>query len=318
MAQLTARAAPGLPVVLGSGFEEAPDLVARIARDFDVVGNGPDQLYRLKDPVALTTLLASLAIPHPRLFPDGAPAGTAALEKRIGGSGGWHVTPAERARGPGWYLQERLPGDPVSALFLGDGTRARLLGFSRQWASPTAGAPFRYGGAAGPIAVPEVITREVTQALDALVAAAGTVGLMSADLLLTAQGWNLIEINPRPGATLDIFDHAPLPPLLRLHLDACGGRLPDIAPLMPRPGRPAHAAAVLYAPQAIGIGHDPLPAWTVDRPAPGTRIEANDPLCTVRASADTAEAARTAVTEQMDELWRALRRSRRTAAAQET
>lgn len=318
MQQLTAHAARGLPVVLGSGFEDAPELAGRIARDFEVIGNGADQLRRLKDPAALDALLTALAIPHPRLFPGAAPAGTAALEKRIGGSGGWHVTPAARARGPGWYLQERLAGDPVSVLFLGNGRRARLVAFSLQWASPTADAPFRYGGAAGPIAVPAAIAREVAQALDALVAATGTVGLMSADLLLTAPGWSLIEINPRPGATLDIFDHPPLPPLLQLHLDACRGVLPDIAPLVPGAGISAHAAAVLYAPEAIEISAEPLPAWTADRPMPGTRIEANDPLCTVRASADTAEAARAAVTEQMDELWRALLRSRRTATDQET
>ncbi len=44
-------------------------------------------------------------------------------------------------------------------------------------------------------------------------------GLASADFLVRDEEALLLEINPRPGATLDIFDCGATP-LLRLHLDA--------------------------------------------------------------------------------------------------
>ena len=51
-------------------------------------------------------------------------------------------------------------------------------------------------------------------------------GLASADFMVSEGHALLLEINPRPGATLDIFD-AGATPLLRLHLDAAiEGRLP--------------------------------------------------------------------------------------------
>ncbi len=44
-------------------------------------------------------------------------------------------------------------------------------------------------------------------------------GLASADFLVNGDEALLLEINPRPGATLDIFDCGATP-LLRLHLEA--------------------------------------------------------------------------------------------------
>ena len=52
-------------------------------------------------------------------------------------------------------------------------------------------------------------------------------GLGSADFLVNGEDFHLLEINPRPGATLDIFD-SEAEPLLRIHLEAVlEQRLPD-------------------------------------------------------------------------------------------
>jgi predicted ATP-grasp superfamily ATP-dependent carboligase len=53
------------------------------------------------------------------------------------------------------------------------------------------------------------------------------------------------------------------------------------------------AGAIVYAEQAI----DPVPAvmwpdWTADRPVAGSRIGRDDPVCSVFARADTADAAK--------------------------
>ena len=59
--------------------------------------------------------------------------------------------------------------------------------------------------------------------LSGLTRRAGLVGLCSADFIRGADGYQLIEINPRPGATLDIFDSAEAP-LMEAHLARREGR----------------------------------------------------------------------------------------------
>lgn len=313
--QLSVHAAGELPVVLGTGFEQAPDMVERIGRHFRLLGNGRQTLAWLKEPIVFMRLLANLGIPHPAVFTGPAPAGMRVLEKRVGGSGGWHVQPAVVPRGIGWYVQEYVEGRTVSALFLGNGRDVRVLAFSEQWCEPGEDAPFRYGGAAGPIAIGEGLAREVTSALSRITAATGLIGLASADLMLTDDGgWTLIEINPRPGATLDVFDRPPLPPLMRLHLEACDGRLPDDVATLDGARGEAHAAAIFYAPAPFEVRLDPLPDFVADRPPQGTRIEAGEPVCTVFGSGRNAEEAREQVSERTAGLWRALSRADRKAA----
>lgn len=311
--QLARHAGPDTPLVLGTGFEDAPDLVARLNARYRLAGSGAETIAALKDPFRFAETLACLGIPHPRLFAGPAPDGVPTLEKRVGGSGGGHVRPSPQARGPGWYLQERVDGRAVSALFLGNGKAARLLAFSEQWCAPAKAAPFRYGGCAGPLALEPRLVAEIHSALSRLTASVGLKGLASADLIIGAGAWYLIEINPRPGATLDIFDAPPLPPLLRLHLDACAGELPELPLLVPSAGVEARAAGLFYAPAPIEV-REALPNWAADRPAPGTRIAAGDPVCTVLATGRDLAEARAVLARRMDHLSRALGTAGRAAA----
>ncbi|MPT24625.1 MAG: ATP-grasp domain-containing protein, partial [Starkeya sp.] len=194
-----------------------------------------------------------------------------------------------------------------------NGKAARLLAFSEQWCAPAEGAPFRYGGCAGPLALEPALVEAIDSALSRLTASVGLTGLASADLILGAGTWHLIEVNPRPGATLDIFDAPPLPPLLRLHLDACAGELPDLPLLVPGAGVEVRAAGVFYAPTPIEV-RDALPHWAADRPAPGTRIAAGEPVCTVQATGRDLADARAVLARRMDHLSRVLNKPSRAAA----
>ncbi|MFK8252183.1 ATP-grasp domain-containing protein [Ancylobacter terrae] len=312
--QLGTHAADGTPVVIGSGFEDQLALIEAIETRFALIGNGSRVIARLKQPQAFAALLATLSIPHPRLFFGPAPEGIATLEKRIGAAGGWHVRPAQVPRDEHWYLQEFLPGRTVSALFLGNGTASVLLGFSEQWCAPSPDAPYRYGGAAGPVALPAQMAHDIEAALARIVAATGMVGLASADIILGADGWHLIEVNPRPGATLDVFDHDPMPPLLRLHVEACEGRLPAPGTLPDLTAGPAHAAAVFYAPAPFEMRLDPLPDWVADRPATGTRLQIGEPVCTLLAEGRDVTDARRLLAERQKDLWTRLGEAHRKAA----
>ncbi|MCK0196301.1 ATP-grasp domain-containing protein [Ancylobacter sp. 6x-1] len=306
MEKLDANAPAGLPAVLGTGFEDEPELVAQIAATRPVLGNDAARIARVKDPEGLAALASRLGIPHPRLFCDRAPDGVVTLAKKTGASGGWHVRPSRRVRHEGWYLQEKVSGEPVSALFLGNGRKARILAFSQQWCAPAQGSPYRYGGAVGPIELPILTSIGIADALDRLVDAIGLVGLMSADLMVDGAVWHLLEINPRPGATLDVFDHPPLPPLLTLHRDACSGMLPEAGSMSVERFDGARAAGVLYAAADIDMHLAPLPEDIADRPSLGRRIRKGEPVCTVRSHAPDAERARAILAMRMAGIWDAL------------
>lgn len=274
-------------IAYASGFEDRPNLVAAMARGRTLLGNTPDTIARVKAPADFAALCRTLGIPHPEIAWK-EPRETGWLWKRRGGSGGVHVQtrkPVLAERG-GWYLQKRAEGRPVSALFLADGHRSLVLGFSEQWPDPTPAHPFRYGGAVRPATLSPGWSREMADAVARIVPETRLVGLNSADFLVRAEGFDLLEINPRPGATLDLFRH---PDLFRLHVEACRGELAACPPVFER----AAAAAVVYAPAALRLRPGFFwPDWASDRQPPGQPVARDAPLCTVIAEADNADQAR--------------------------
>ena len=105
---------------------------------------------------------------------------------------------------------------------------ARVLGFSEQWTAPTPRSPWRYGGAVRPaVSYAKTWTRQMTAAVTAIAARPSRSGASPRPTFCCdGEDALLLEINPRPGATLDIFDRGARP-LLRLHLEAIReGKLP--------------------------------------------------------------------------------------------
>jgi predicted ATP-grasp superfamily ATP-dependent carboligase len=273
-------------LVCGSGFEDRPALLARLGERWPLFGNRAEAVERAKDPRRLAELCARLSIPHPRLS-EGAPTGPGWISKRRGAAGGSHVS--ERGGGgPATYWQERVAGEPFAALVLGARNRAIVLGLSAQWTDPAPEAPFRYGGAVRPAALRSDLRAALENAARSVVEASGLIGLNSVDFLVGEDGWHLLEINPRPGATLDIFEPA-TGSLFGLHVAACQGELPAEAPRLAG----AAAASIVHARRAVpAVPEFAWPDWAADRQPPRTSVAAGAPLCTVLARAPTAAEAR--------------------------
>lgn len=283
---------PPLGVVLGSGFERRPDLIAAIDRRFGVLGASAESVAALKDPAAFAGLLRRLGVPHPPISLDPVPNPAAWLLKARGGSGGGHIRPARIGQpAPGTYLQARVPGAPHSVAFLADGRDVLPLALTEQWTAPSKRAPWRYGGAVEPGILPSPVRERVEAALHGIVRATGLAGLASADLLVDGDRWWLLEINPRPGATLDLLDRRPTPLLIR-HLAACRGELGRAEPV------PALACgtAIVYASRTVAsVPSLSWPDFVADRPGAGTRVRAGAPICTVTAIGRTPAAVKLAL-----------------------
>ena len=281
---------PPVGIVLGSGFEDRPKLIASLDARYRLLGSKADIVRQVKDPAEFFPLLKQLRIAHPEtvLTPPDDPH--AWLAKRIGGAGGAHIRDLENfSKSPQkHYFQRRIDGTPMS-VFAVASKGGVALELSRQWTAPSSRKPYRYGGAV-------IVDYNETAAEDAMVSAAATlielldpVGLVSFDFIAQDDRAYLLEMNPRPGATLDIFDDI-RGNLFRAHVEAGLGR--ELWQERDLPTAQSRASAILYADRgSLTAGEINWPDWTADRPAPGTAIADEQPIATVFADGSSADEA---------------------------
>ena len=278
-------------LVYGSGLEARAGLLRKLARNRTLYGNEPDTVARVKDPARFFALLDELHIDHPvtRLEPPRDAEGW--LIKRTGAAGGSHVRHARKRHraGPRRYFQRYQHGRTLSALFAADGMQAQVLGFNEQW---TADAPwcarYCYGGAVTCTDLPQTIESEIARIASRLVAQTALKGINGLDFILDGDRVFVLEVNPRPTATIELYDRDVDGGMLALHIRACGGELPSRPRL-----NGARAHAIVYAAAALRVPFRiDWPAWCTDLPQAGSTIPAGAPVCSVHAEAETAAQAR--------------------------
>ena len=290
----------GHGLVYGSGLEGRTDLLGMLSEGRRRYGNSPRTVADMKDPRHFFALLDKLGIPHPetRLEPPRRLDGW--LAKQQGASGGGHVRAAGlirgNARGRRYYYQRREPGRCVSVLFLADGRRCRVFGVSETWTTSwDARAPYRFAGAVSDVDLDPAVVFQLGEAAQALTAAAGLVGFNGLDALVREKEFSVLEINPRPGATFELYDAKCGESFFALHLRACDGDLAEPSYV----SGAVRAHAVVYAPRPVTIsGALTWPDWCSDLSEPGTAIAAGAPLCMVHAAGPTAARARRLVLER--------------------
>ncbi|ATE60784.1 hypothetical protein CCZ27_13280 [Thauera sinica] len=195
--------------VAGSGFEARPDLIARGASVLPLFGNAPELVRRVRTPGWFYPWLAARQVPHAEvsISRPAQPEGWLAKDARA--CGGWHVRPAAAAGpacGVGRYFQRRIEGMPLSVLFLADGRDWRIAGIARQIVRPLGGHAFVYRGGVGPVGLPPPAQEALAAMLDRVVPGLGLIGLNGIDFVLRAGEPVLIELNPRPTASVALFD----------------------------------------------------------------------------------------------------------------
>lgn len=286
-------------LVYGSGFEARTSLLERLSRGRPLYGNRSEIVARLKDPLRFFPLLDALGIAHPevKLTPPSRPQGW--LAKRAGGAGGGHVRRASarhRAR-PGRYFQRLQAGRVLSALFAADGRRARMIGCNEQWTAALSGAKrYLYAGAVSHPSIPAGAVMQIDRLVEKLVEATGLVGLNGIDFVLDGDTPHVLEVNPRPTATIDLYDADVPGGMFRAHLRACGGELPPFDA-----STVSRAHAIVYAQAGARIPPSmQWPEWCTDLPQAGSAVSAGAPVCSVHASAASSDAARALVIARRD------------------
>jgi predicted ATP-grasp superfamily ATP-dependent carboligase len=281
----------------GSGFEGQPELLDAGAQLLPLIGTPADAVRRVRDPAEFFAALAAHDIPHPPVRTD-APADAAGwLRKDARGCGGWHIRDAAAVgdaapASASLYFQRAMRGVPMSATFIANGAQAMLLGINELIVRPLGARPYVYGGCIGPVTVSVDLARRVGDAVRVLSAAFGLRGWCSLDFMRDGDTIGVLEVNPRPPASLSLYAQRGL---IDAQLRAClQGELPP-----PEAFAPARVSGseIVYARRALtltpfGAQHLAGRADVHDRPVAGARFGAGDPICSLSAAGVSVEQVR--------------------------
>jgi uncharacterized protein len=174
-----------------------------------------------------------------------------------------------------------------------------MLGYNRLWTAPTPTAPYRYGGIAAPLDLAPSTCTRLQNHLHALVVATGLRGLNSLDFIQENEQIHVLEVNPRPPASLDLYQGLQVN-LFEAHIQAClGSPLPSAPLTLPN----ARAFAILYAPYPLQIPASLIwPAFCRDLPVANSTIEKMEPICSVHATASSLQTCQQLIAQRQEQI----------------
>jgi uncharacterized protein len=290
------REAPGA-VVYGASFENHPALVERLGERHALLGNPPQTLRAVRDPVRLGAALGDL--PYPRTS-DTVPSSGRWLRKPLRGGGGIRVREWRGGALPaGTFLQEHIEGIACSAAAVGDGKDAVVLGLTEQLVGERAFGVrgHRWCGNLVPPRMPAAELLDQARTICSCLAGAFALrGLFGVDFVWDGERAWTVEVNPRPTASLETIAAAYGVDVFDAHLRAWAGELPrSETECIGAAGK-----AVLFATEDVVIGDSVrwLERGVRDVPHPGERIAAGRPICTIVTTAATPQDALAGLEEQ--------------------
>jgi len=306
-----ARQGGAMGWVAGGGFEGRPGLLARGSAVLPLIGTAPDAVARLRDPAAFFAFLAEHDIDHPPVRWTAPADGRRWLLKDLHGCGGWHIRyarPGEAvALASTAYLQLEMSGEPMSATFVGAADGARLLGVNRQIVRALGGRPHVFHGVVGPVPVSQRVQAQLQRILAALTSGFALRGLASLDFLLDGDRVLVLELNPRPPASLALYVHGQP---MASHVHACReGVLPTLPAAPPETAVRGHEIVFARRPFRLGAAAARRLADRPDAhdlPGAGQQFAAGQPVCSIEACADSADAVVAQLDARREDVLRAL------------
>jgi predicted ATP-grasp superfamily ATP-dependent carboligase len=271
-------------VVYGAGFENRPDLVSRLARGRELLGTRAELLRAVRDPwaVGAAARAAGARAPETRSADDtpGDPRRGVWLRKPARGGGGRGVHPWSGGRlRRAEILQRRVHGLSCSAVAIGDGRRAAVLGLTEQLHHRPG---FGWMGNVTPPGLPHGELVELDGRLrvvcDEVAGRFGVSGAFGVDAIWDGRDAWVLEVNPRPPASLELFGPGSFEAHVRAarHVGIPSSGTPRSTPC-------AKVKLVLFADRDLRA---PDPDWwpaglVHDIPRAGEMIKRGAPVCTL-------------------------------------
>ena len=287
--------------ILAGDLECHPETVRTLDARWSRIGIGWHNLARCRDLETICDVAnqSGLLTPEWQHTPPADPAGW--LRKPMIGAGGvgidWARSPSAAAPSLASpvVFQKFVPGQAISILYLTRGRSTHYVGACYQLLGrdvPGSPTPFGFLGAIGPIPLPNKLKHRTDTFGERWADVVGLQGLWGIDAVWDASGeLHLIEINPRPTATVDVYESAGMcQSLISEHLRGDSGNegVPDFG----SPRRLVAKQVLFWAerhPLTVDnalhrwlVRHSASQAgrWITDIPRPGVTIGRSQPFVT--------------------------------------
>ncbi len=283
------------PLIYGSGFESCPGLLHTIGQGRPVWGNTAAVVTQITQPESFFSALKQLNLPAPPIRRSRPKNGPYWLRKQAGSCGGLAVVPCRDNTVPNTrsdrqtdrsslYYQKRQSGKPHSVQFITNGRHTEILCFCRNRLAPTAEQPYRFGGLSIQYSLENSLQTRLADAVMQLSAYFSLRGLNSLDVLIDREFFSILEINPRPGAAIDLLETVAPGWSIPAHHAACQGQS---WPQWPGIDGQDISLTLCYADQDCFIpAVVDWPAYCVDKPHGPKTIAAGEPICGIQSISD--------------------------------
>jgi len=289
------KQAPDAPVMYTGAMENHVQVLEKISDQYILLGNPQPVCTNVRDPLQLAEVFQQQEIPYPEI--------QFSAEMN---DGEWLLKPTRSAGGIGierftnqsidkhHYLQEYIPGDNYSAVFVGSGNDCHLLGVTQQLIglSEFHAGPFSYCGSIGPIALSDSELQQWLHIGKTICHRFTVKGLFGVDAVRQDKKIYPIEINPRYTASVEVIELGIGYQAIQLHCDAFLDQSVSFEKLAPRW---LMGKACLFAPDDLVFNEIPATLHqegesgffsTADVPAEGTEIKKAHPVLTIIVSAN--------------------------------
>jgi predicted ATP-grasp superfamily ATP-dependent carboligase len=293
-------------------MENRPARIAELEHHLPLAGTSAAAVEAVREPCTWSAALTSVVetVPMCRLDPP-TPSSVMWLAKPLASGGGRNIrliADLDEGRLPdrAAYYQQFVEGSPSSAVYIGDGQQAWLIGATRQWIGDPALCSGRYSycGSLGPLVLSRHEHHDLARIGNHLAQEFTLRGWFGVDWIRNEAGVWPCEVNPRYVASIEVLELGYELAIAKWHLQSCGhshlgspaavgwpcglgdaSRVTQLVGkavvywLRPRP----LVVSPAFTDWALARSSERRRCWLADIPRGGSTIDPGAPLCTVLA-----------------------------------
>lgn len=272
-------------VIYGSGLENHLETLKYLEQNFTIIGNSADVFESIQNKAYFFEKLKHHNICYPETSFHHPHNEDNWLIKPLNGEGGVGIK-RYTAESHNCYWQKYCAGTAKSVLFIAKGSEYKIIGFHKQLVTQINDCPFVFDGVINQPELNDIVALSLKQTLKKLVNEFSLKGINSLDFIENNNQLYVLEVNPRPSASLNLYDFD----LLSEHIDSCLGGAEALVTPEPSEAKASatnnssfyRAYKIVFAKTDITISNQIIwPSWVSDKPQKGSIIYTGMPICSI-------------------------------------
>jgi len=264
-------------IIYGSGLENQLPTLQYLEKNFTILGNSSSVFSTIQNKSNFFLQLKNFGIRHPEVsfYTPDKPHNW--LIKPLKGEGGVgvkrYIESAEKL--DDCYWQKYCEGFAKSVLFVANGEDYQIMGVHQQYISQSVYGDFLFSGLINQLEINKELQQQLNDILTDLVPEFALKGINSLDFIESDGQCFVLEINPRPSASLNLYSSN----LFSVHINIFlgDGELNSINRLSS-----CQAYKIIFAEEDMTLEHAiDWPGWVSDRPQKGAIIHTGMPICSI-------------------------------------